>query len=112
MNSSHEYKSKFMSKGSLSNKIDSKYISAKKVVVKKNNKFIGIKDIKKYFDDNCEHRSFSGNELLNLGSQFHAHHQAKEGKRQCADKRCTLAKIWLHQNTAGIDQQAKTKPVA
>ena len=46
MNSSHEYKSKFMSKGSLSNTIDSKYISAKKVVVKKNNKFIGIKDQK------------------------------------------------------------------
>ena len=70
MNSSHEYKSKFMSKRSLSNKIDSKYISAKKVVVKKNNKFIGIKDIKKYFDDknikyNLDSRIFYYNHILN-----------------------------------------------
>jgi hypothetical protein len=70
MNSSHEYKSKFMSKGSLSNTIDSKYISSKNVVVKKNNKFIGIKDIKKYFEDknikyNLDSRIFYYNHILN-----------------------------------------------
>jgi hypothetical protein len=70
MNSSHEYKSKFMSKGSLSNTIDSKYLSSKNVVVKKNNKFIGIKDIKKYFEDknikyNLDSRIFYYNHILN-----------------------------------------------
>jgi hypothetical protein len=59
-----------MSKGSLSNTIDSKYLSSKNVVVKKNNKFIGIKDIKKYFEDknikyNLDSRIFYYNHILN-----------------------------------------------